>query len=147
VPERGGQHGALGDAALDPAIAKVVAGEKFSDVVGAGKKCAQAAGGALMKVAPSDGEFGLDDDGRGRRCRNRGHARGRGRAALSQKVEPTIDLTERHESFEYSVAGGQEVWIRVVARGMPGKRVSSEQCRGSLSNCIHVEGESCVALF
>ncbi len=107
MPESSDEHGALGNAALDPAIAEVVAGEKFSDVVGAGKQCAEMANGALVEVAPGDVQLGLDDDGRRRRSRDGGHARRGGCAALSQEVEPTIDLAERHESFKYSVAGGQ----------------------------------------
>ena len=130
MPESCGEDGALGNAALDPAIAEVVAAEKFSDAARAGEKCAQVAGGALVEVAPADVELGRDDDRGGRRSGDGGHARSGGCAALSQEVKPTIDLAERHESFKYSVAGGQEVWIQVGASGMPRRqRVAQIEAR------------------
>src|SRR5580704_3127073 len=44
VPQRGGENGALGNAALDPAIAEVIAAEEFSGGEGAGEERADAAG-------------------------------------------------------------------------------------------------------
>ena len=85
MPQRGGEDGTLGDAALDPAIAEVIACEKFSGGERAGEKGADAAEETLMEVAPGDVELGLDEDGRGRT--NGGHPRGGGCArALSQEV-------------------------------------------------------------
>jgi len=94
VPQGSGEEGALGNASLDPAIAEIIAGEKFSGCERAGEKRAEAACNALVEIAPGHFELGLDNDGRRRRNRKGGHPRCGG---LSQKVETTIDLAQRHE--------------------------------------------------
>ena len=94
VPQGSGEDGTLGNAPLDPAIAEVVAGEKFSGSERAGKKRSEAAGRARVEIAPGHFELGLNNDGRRRGNRNRGHPRCGG---LTQEVETTIDLAQRHE--------------------------------------------------
>src|SRR6266436_6466392 len=114
VPQRSGEDGAFGNAALDPAIAEIVAGEKFSGGKGAGEESADAAEETLMEVAPGNVELGLHHDGRGRM--NGGHPRG-GRRALSQDVVPAIDLAQRHESRSIAWLGTRKYGFGRGRRG------------------------------
>ena len=93
-----------GHAAFDPAIAEVVAAEKFSGSKRAGDERAEAAPETLAEVAPGNVELRLRDDGLGRRGRNGSHARCGGRA-LSQEIVAAVDLAQRHQVIDYTVAG------------------------------------------
>jgi len=91
MPQRRSNDSSPGHAAFDPAVAEVVATEKFSGRERAGNERAEAAPDTLAEIAPGNVKFGLSDDLLGRRRRDGSHARGGGRA-LSQEVIPTIDL-------------------------------------------------------
>ena len=73
VPQGSGEDGALGNASLNPAIAEIIAGKKFSSCERAGKKRAEAAGRAMVEITPGHFELGLDNAGRTRRNGNGGH--------------------------------------------------------------------------
>ena len=80
-----------GHTALDPAVAEVIAAEKFSGCERAGNERAEAAPDTLAEIAPGNVKFGFSNDLLGRRRRDGSHARSGGRA-LPQEVIPTIDL-------------------------------------------------------
>ena len=119
VPESGGEDGAPGHAALDPAVLEIIGTEEIFRNERPRKESADVAGEALMEIAPGDAELGLDGDRlrRGRRFRDGRHARSRGRAALSQEVVPTVDLAQRHELRKYSVAGARKNGFGLARRG------------------------------